>query len=90
MRGVKFLREDAAVLVNLITWLLRLQEACLSPWFMSGIQLIEALTVVSDGLSEISEKSFWFLQVPVSMYPKTCRYISSERLYVPEWLVFYS
>lgn len=90
MRGVKFLREDAAVLVNLITWLLRLQEACLSPWFMSGIQLIEALTVVSDGLSEISEKSFWFLQVPVSMYPKTYRYISSERLYVPEWLVFYS
>lgn len=57
---------------------------------MSGIQLIEALTVVSDGLSEISEKSFWFLQVPVSMYPKTYRYNSSERLYVPEWLVFYS
>lgn len=57
---------------------------------MSGIQLIEALTVVSDGLSEISEKSFWSLQVPVSMYPKTYRYISSERLYVPEWLVFYS
>lgn len=25
---------------------------------MSGIQLIEALTVVSDGLSEISEKVF--------------------------------
>lgn len=49
---------------------------------MSGIQLIEALTVVSDGLSEISEKSFWFLQVPVSMYPKTCRYISSEHVAV--------
>lgn len=34
---------------------------------MSGIQLIEALTVVSDGLSEISEKVFGS-----SMYLSAC------------------